>query len=104
MYDDHSIRLRDVADADDPKCPDDMDGCVVASYDVTHRPNSTYTEVRTVSTRLPMECLVLFKNGRIEVADLSATERAWLQAASREHSNEIDFAGTEAGPEVSASC
>lgn len=103
-YDDHSLRLRDVADADDPRCPDDMDGCLVVSYDVTHKPNSTFTEVRTVSTRLPTECLVLFEGGVVDVADLTATERAWLQAASAEHSNEIDFAGTERGPEVSAGC
>jgi hypothetical protein len=102
MYDDHSIRLRDVADSDDGRCPDEMDGCLVVSYDVTHRPNGTYTEIRTVSTRLPMECLVLFTDGRIDVSDLSVTERAWLQAASREHSNEIDFEGSKTGAEVSA--
>jgi hypothetical protein len=31
---------------------------------------------------------------------LSADERAWLEAASAEHSNCIDFEGTEQGPVV----
>jgi hypothetical protein len=99
-YDRHDIELRDVADADDARCPDDMDGCLVVSYNAIRRANATYTEGRHVSARLPTECLVLFEGGVIDVAALDATERAWLQAASRERSNEIDFSGTEAGDEV----
>jgi hypothetical protein len=96
-YTDHDIELRDVADADDPRCPDGMAGCLVVTYRAVHEPNSTYTEVRSVSSRLPRECLVLFEGGTIDVDALGADERAWLEAASAEHSNCIDFEGTELG-------
>lgn len=102
-YETHDIVLRDIATPDDGRCPDDLTrGCLVVTYRVTNEANKTYTEARAVSSRLPVECLVLFDDGRVPVADLSADERAWLQAESGAHSNEIDFAGTEAGPEVAA--
>jgi hypothetical protein len=104
-YTRHGIRLRDIARPDDDRCPDGMDrDCLVVSYDATHKPDDSYTEARAVSTRLPVECLVLFDDGWIDVAELSADERAWLESASAEHSNRIDFEGTKTGPsaEVSA--
>jgi len=99
----HDIELRDIAPPTDDRCPDDMTrGCLVVSYNAIHDANATYTEGRHVSTRLPVECLALFEDGTIDVGDLTADEREWLQAASSEHSNEIDFAGTETGDEVAA--
>jgi len=96
-YDRHDIILRDVTDADDPRCPDTLNGCLVVSYLTIHRPNSTFTEVREVSTRLPRELLALFDGGVLPVDGLDADERAWLRAESDRHSNTIDFEGTEAG-------
>lgn len=101
-YDRHDIELRAIADADDPRCPDGLDGCLVVSYNASHRPNTTYSEGRYVSTRLPRDCLVLFDDGTIDVAELSDTARAWLRAESAAWSNEIDFQGTDNGPEVRA--
>jgi hypothetical protein len=99
----HDIELRDVASPTDDRCPDDMDrGCLVVSYNAIRDANATYTEGRHVSARLPVECLVLFEDGTVEVGDLSADERAWVQRASAEYSNEIDFAGTDRGDEVAA--
>lgn len=96
-YDRHDIILRDVADATDPRCPDTLDGCIVVSYRTTHRPNSTFTESRAVSTRLPREMLALFDGGVLPVDELDSDERAWLRVESDRHSNAIDFNGTEAG-------
>jgi hypothetical protein len=90
----HDIELRDVADADDPRNPTDVP-VLVASYNAVTKPNASYTAGRHVSTRLPVECLELFDGGTIDVTDLTAEERAWLQAESRALSNEIDFAGVE---------
>jgi hypothetical protein len=99
-YHRHDIELRDIATPDDARCPDDMTrGCLVVSYNVARDPNSTYTEGRHVSARLPVECLVLFEDGTLSVGELSADEREWVTAAS---DGRIDFAGTENGPEVSA--
>lgn len=99
----HDIILRDVASPDDKHCPDGMErGCLVVTYCAINDENPTFTESRHVSARLPVECLVLFDGGTLDVGELSADERAWVQAASAERSNEIDFAGTEAGPGVGA--
>lgn len=94
-YDKDALVLRDVADADDARCPDTLDGCLVVSYSVTYTPNATWTELRDVSTRLPTECLVLFDDGSVPVSDLSDDEKAWVRAESAAHSNEVDFAGAE---------
>jgi hypothetical protein len=82
----HDIELRDV-----------RDGHLLVSYNVINDANATYTESRHISTKLPVECLVLFEDGTIDVSDLTADERAWLQAESDLLSNKIDFAGTETG-------
>jgi hypothetical protein len=96
----HDIELRDIATPDDARCPDDMTrGCLVVSYNAIRDANSTYQEGRHVSARLPVECLALFEDGTLAVAELDADERAWLEAASEDR---IDFAGTETGAEVSA--
>jgi hypothetical protein len=96
MYDRHDIELRDVAPPTDDRCPDDMDrGCLVVSYNAVHRPNASYTEGRHVSARLPVECLALFEDGTIDVADLDASEREWVRDASARYGNTIDFDGTE---------
>jgi len=81
----HDIRLRDI-DGDE----------LVVSYR-TINDGATYTEGRHVSSRLPVECLVLFDDGRLPVDELTAEERAWIQSESAARSNEIDFAGTETG-------
>ena len=94
-YDKDALVLRDVADADDPRCPDTLNGCLVVSYSVTYTPNATCTEIRDVSTRLPLECLVVFESGAVPVDALTADEKAWVRAESAAHSNEIDFAGAE---------
>lgn len=99
-YDRHDLELRDVADSDDPRCPDTLDGCLVVSYVTKHTANATYTEIRDVSTRLPVECLVVFDDGAVDVTDLSREERAWLAAESDAHSNQIDFEGTKSGDGV----
>jgi len=96
----HDIELRDIATPDDARCPDDMTrGCLVVSYNAIRDANATYTEGRHVSARLPVECLALFEGGTLSVADLTPDERAWVEAAS---DGQIDFSGTENGPEVSA--
>jgi len=99
-YRDHSIRLRDVADADDPRCPDEMNGCLVVSYGAINDKNATFTEGRSVSSRLPTEFLALFDKGKLNVSQLTAAEREWVRSESAAHSNEIDFCGTETGPAV----
>lgn len=100
-YKTHQIYLRDVAPPTDGRCPNDMDlGALVVTYEAVLENNCSYTEGRYVSARLPVECLVLFEDGVIDPTALSADERDWLQAASREHGNEIDFAGTKTGPVV----
>lgn len=91
-YEDHRIILRDISDGETPH--------LVAEYVAINQTNRSYTEGRHVSTRLPVECLVLFDGGSVDVADLSAEERAWLRAESGARSNEIDFEGTETGPAV----
>lgn len=99
----HDIELRDIAPPTDDRCPDDLTrGCLVVTYNAVHEPNATYTEGRHVSTRLPVECLVLFEDGTIEVSDLSADERDWLQTESARYSNTIDFAATETSDGVRA--
>ena len=95
-YDRHDIRLRDVVQHGEPKCPDDMGAALVASYSATYKPNSTFTEVRDVSVRLPFEMIILFDDGVIDIDELSATERAWLRAES---DGRIDFKGTNNGPD-----
>ena len=95
-YDRHDIRLRDVVQHGDPKCPDDMASALVVTYDATYKPNSTFTEARSVSARLPFECILLLDDGVIDIDELSATERAWLRAES---DGSIDFEGTENGPD-----
>jgi hypothetical protein len=100
VYDRHDIELRDIADADDPRCPDEMHGCLVVSYNTSHTLNATYSEGRHVSTRLPLACLAVFDDGVVDVTDLSAFQRAWLRAESAAYSNEIDFSGTDNGPAV----
>lgn len=92
----HDIELRDVADADDPRCPDDMAGCLVVTYNAIRDTNATYTEGRHVSARLPTEYLFLFDGGTIDVSDLSDTERSMLRRSSAAWSNEIDFGGVRA--------
>jgi len=78
----HDISLRDV-----------RDGKLVVTYNHMVS-NTSYTGGRHVSARLPVECLCLFDGGTLDVSDLSATEREWLQAASAEcGANEIDFEG-----------
>lgn len=98
-YDRHDIRLRDVVQNGESKCPDDMDTALVATYDATYKPSSTFTEARSVSVRLPFECIVLFDDGVIEINDLTETERAWLRAES---DGSIDFEGTKCGPSPDA--
>jgi len=91
----HDIELRDVVSSDHPQCPDTLDGCLVVSYHAVNDMNATYTEARTVSARLPVECLCLFDDGTLDPAALSADERDWLRYESGRHSNEIDFEATE---------
>lgn len=64
----HDLELRDV-----------RDGRLVVSYNrVTH--GRSHTEGAHVSDRLPLACLALFDGeGAIDVADLSAEERAWVE-------------------------
>lgn len=89
------IRLRDVADADDARCPDEIAGCLIVSYDSTLNLNASYTEGRAVSARLPTWCLVFFEDGCIDVSDLDVSTRAVIRKASAVYGNEIDFAGTK---------
>jgi len=99
----HALVLHGVADPADDRCPEDMDrGAVVAEYLAIYECNDTYTEVRSVSARLPPECLVIFDAARVPVASLDGTTRAWLTAASSAHGNAIDFEGTSSGPAVGA--
>lgn len=97
MHETHTIELRDVITDDDPRCPDEFSRCLLVSYNARNVANETYTESRHVSTRLPVECLVLFTDGAIDVADLTAEERDWVESESAAVSNRIDFAGTETG-------
>ena len=93
----HDIELRDIAAPYDDRCPDDCHrGALVVSYNTVRDHNATYTEARYVSARLPVECLALFEGGTIDVADLTDEERDWLQSASADLGNEIDFAGVDA--------
>jgi len=85
-YRTHDIRLRDI-----------RNGELVVSYNAINDANSSYTEARHVSARLPFECVALFNDGRIDVGDLTDEERQWLHAESAARSNAIDFQGTEAG-------
>jgi len=100
-YHRHDLELRDVADRGDARCPDDMAGCLVVSYNAVSR-NRTYSESRHVSSRLPMACLTLFDGGTVDVTDLSPADREWIQSESALYSNEIDFSGTEMKPGVNA--
>jgi len=102
-YTRHEIRLRDVATANDGRCPDGLDECLVVSYNADFQRNKSYTEARSVSSRLPIEFMDLFGDGdTVAVSDLSADERERIEFASAEHSNRIDFEGTETGPGLPA--
>jgi|GEM_PF-5222082 len=73
----HDIELRDV-----------RDGQLIASYNhVEH--GRTFTEAYHASVRLPMECLTLFEDGTVDVAELTEEERAWLHYEDEK----IDFGG-----------
>lgn len=79
----HDLELRDV-----------VDGTLHVSYNrVTH--GLSHTQARFVSGRLPIACLALFDGGSIDVADLSAEERAWIEWESER----IAFEGVPADGE-----
>lgn len=78
----HDLELRDV-----------RDGRLVVSYNAVNRENETFTIGRHVSSRLPLECLVLFDGGSIDVSDLTDEERRWVASESASMSNPIDFEG-----------
>lgn len=75
--DDHTLTLRDV-------CGDELAVC----YDARGS-NPTAQMVRSVSARLPFECVVVF-DGKpcVDPDALSDEERAWIRAESG-----IDFEG-----------
>ena len=91
----HCLRLRNIVDADSKYCPDDMDGCLVVSYDSVYDANATYTEGRHVSARLPTWCIVFFEDGIVDVSELSDSTKAVIRESSRVYGNEIDFEATE---------
>lgn len=77
----HDIELCDV-----------RDGQLVVTY-AAEAENPTARMRRYVSARLPFECLTLFDGGTVDVADLTAEERAWVRSESAYYGNEIDFDG-----------
>jgi hypothetical protein len=80
----HDLELRDV-----------RDGQLVVSYNHV-REGPTYTEGRHVSTRLPMECIVLFgRDGTVPVAFLTDEQRRWVRFESAQRSNTVDFDGVQ---------
>lgn len=79
----HDIRLRDIRNNE-----------LVVSYRQIKEGRS-YTAGRHVSTRLPVECIVLFDDGTVDVCDLTDEERQWLTAESSARSNPIDFEGVD---------
>lgn len=88
------IDLRDVADADDPRCPDGMDGCLVVSYVADMETRNT-TVACDVSARLPLSHRRLFDGETCDPAALSPTERRWVTVVSGALGNRIDFDGVE---------
>lgn len=81
-YDAHDIRLRDV-----------RDGMLVVGY-LAMAQHRSAKMIRSVSARLPVECLALFDGtGVLDVDALTAEERAWIRSESAHWGNEIDFEG-----------
>jgi hypothetical protein len=78
----NDIQLRDVRDGE----------LIVSHLRVAE--SRTATEVQATSTRLPLACLVLFDGeGAVPVAELDATERAWVEAETATRSNAVELEG-----------